>query len=794
MKYVLKSKDIIGFPKNYTKDACKNLLSGKLFVDAGFDEHMDYDIDSLDWNVNYSKAPTTHQLYLQSLMPVIYLAGGYIEEHKKKYLALANKFINSWYEFSLSAESEHNEYIWDEHATALRAESILSFLLVCRENRYKVNFEFLEKILIDHATWLSNIDNYQAGTNHGVFENRALMYLGFAFDNKEYINISKERTLSEVKHLFTSEAITTENSFTYQRINKDLFLDIALVLQSKEDDMGKKLMQLIYDAEDFMGYTIKPDGFSSSFGDTIMSSFIGNKYLNEDSVFALACSGGEKGSVEPDKLKFYPKSGYFIGREFWNNKGHGELKYSDATWLLFKSGFNNITHKHGDDNSFELYSRGYDIFVDCGMYNYMYRNPIRNYVRKSNAHNTVVVDDQSYNFLRTDLMHRCGMIYNEENNGAGYVVGFNYMYHGVYMIRHLIYFKTTIFILDEIKSKQPHKYSQLFHLGKDLKILNLSYDKMCAKIGDTNYYVSINQHNKQNIHSELFNGEMNEITDDVNCIQYGIMSQQFNEYDNINTLIFNSYKDNYQFITEINIDNKKDVVNNVDYDAKKRVAKIIKDDINIEFQLKTEEQLKGKLANKLLLDNFHIDISNNILTIKDMEQYKEDYKYAWYVFDETTRTYILKHMYDESSSSLLLDLSTIEAKCFSVSVFIFNENNGDKCSQKIGRFIRNDNNKWQYERNYETDEPLFEKNKQLYIKEILVQQKGKIFNLEVVGNNIEQVAWYIFKDGEKIDEIWYENNLTYSYKATEKGKYYFKAFAVHGDKKIVKASSYFEVK
>lgn len=74
MKYVLKSKDIIGFPKNYTKDACKNLLSGKLFVDAGFDEHMDYDIDSLDWNVNYSKAPTTHQLYLQSLMPVIDLS------------------------------------------------------------------------------------------------------------------------------------------------------------------------------------------------------------------------------------------------------------------------------------------------------------------------------------------------------------------------------------------------------------------------------------------------------------------------------------------------------------------------------------------------------------------------------------------------------------------------------------------------------------------------------------------------------------------------------------------------
>lgn len=569
MQYNLNSNNMLNMPKKNTLIAAEKLLNGKLYVDPWFDEQMDYSINTLNWNVQYSKAPTTHQLYLQGLTPIAYLTGAFVLSGKKDYIKLAIDFFYNWDDFQKSDESVKNEYIWDEHATAIRAESILYLALVASESNEYIDKK-IDYSINQHAEWLFNDNNYLYGTNHGVYEDKALLYLGYAINNYGYIEIAKKRISDEVNEMFSHEAVSTENSFNYHRINKELFSELGFIFNNLNDDYGDELLDLAGKAEDFMGYAIKPDGNCATYGDTLLADYKNCSYIDENSVLAYVSNKWNKNvktqEFEPEKIIAYPESGYFICREFWDNKNEDNLQYEDATWLLFKSGYTKITHKQADDNSFSLYSRGHDIFVDCGMYNYMYRNPIRHYVRTANAHNLVIADETSFEFLREDLKNRCGIAYSYIDDTVGYVIGYNCLYHGILMLRHLIFCKNSVFILDEIESNYEHKYSQLFHLGKNIKINYASNKNLVASIGDSKSYVEIEQFdNQNNIDIEIVNGNYTEIQ---GRISYGIMSEAFNKFLSIDTVKFNNIGCNCEFSTSI-------IIN--DINCEKRTFKYNKD-------------------------------------------------------------------------------------------------------------------------------------------------------------------------------------------------------------------------
>ena len=63
---------------------------------------------------------------------------------------------------------------------------------------------------------------------------------------------------------------------------------------------------------------------------------------------------------------------------------------------LNESGYLSSTHKHADDLSFVLYTKGHDIFIDPGMFNYMTGNEVHDYLISALAHNTVTVDELTY--------------------------------------------------------------------------------------------------------------------------------------------------------------------------------------------------------------------------------------------------------------------------------------------------------------------------------------------------------------------------------------------------------------
>lgn len=473
LKLGLASSDLCGgnFPIKGSLESAQKIMKGSLVVDAWIKDNVPFDLSRFDWGGAYGESPTTFQLYLQGLKPVSYLVGAYVLTRERRYYALAVKMFESWVRYEAGVRSRDNVYTWDQHAAALRSENILCLLTVGLESRLLSAraAKAMERILVRHGDYLADWKNYLPAENHGVFQDRALLYLGYALRNEEWVEIAIDRAFAQWDALFDSDMACVENSFLYHRVNKDLFIEIACLLVGKGRSEGEELQNKIMRAEDFMGYALMPNGVCPPYGDTLRDDYSHCAFLDAEGVLAYSSRKGESGAMPKSASIAYPQSGLYFGREHW---GRSRGAFEDAVWTMFRAGYSSITHRQADDNSFMLYARGHEVFTDAGIYNYMYRHPMRRHVRSALAHNTLVVDEKSYDFLQIGNSGMAGFCHVSIGDGTApdYIVGFNSLHFGVVHFRHFVYWKTVLVIVDEVWSRMPHTYSQLFYCGIDMVI------------------------------------------------------------------------------------------------------------------------------------------------------------------------------------------------------------------------------------------------------------------------------------------------------------------------------------
>ena len=77
----------------------------------------------------------------------------------------------------------------------------------------------------------------------------------------------------------------------------------------------------------------------------------------------------------------YSKSGYVIAK--------GLSDSGEPFHFVFKNAHQSVYHRHDDDLSFHLYFNGTVVFADGGGYSSIERDPIRQFLRSTYAHNTV---------------------------------------------------------------------------------------------------------------------------------------------------------------------------------------------------------------------------------------------------------------------------------------------------------------------------------------------------------------------------------------------------------------------
>lgn len=522
------------FYDSQVESVAQDIMHGKLWVNRVI-EPMPYSLDTLDFNVQWSKAAPTFQLYLQSLNSIQVLTLAFDATRDPAYLQFAMRFLQCWEAYSSNpALTCSNLYAFGDHAVALRAENLMYLGQVCSKVGMWSDpfYQHLYQLLVKHGELLCDDEHYTKQHNHGIMQDQALIHLGFVLNRRDWVEHAKERLLQQEQFAFNAECVHTENSPGYAAMVSGLFLDIGKFLMRNHDPLGEKLMADMNTTREFIGWTIKPNGIVAQVGDT--GNFPGRLYGPANKM--CRCTNEEH--------KFYPLTGYYFYRSNWGDEA------SHDTWKLLKSGYVQTTHKHADDCSFMLYSKGYEIFVDCGMYGYT-RDAFRAYFISALAHNTVIVDNVTYPCNQKHI-GCAGMRGYHAFPGYDHVRVFNDAYSGVKFQRDFCSADDLTLIMDTLESHRKHTYSQLFHLGEQMELINADDREVVIRLADSGYRVRLRQYGGP-VKLNLFRGNKKKPG-------LGLISRGTTHLDVITTLKFDLVGSSGVFVTAITIEDEHGAV------------------------------------------------------------------------------------------------------------------------------------------------------------------------------------------------------------------------------------------
>ena len=558
--------------------------------------------DGIDWNKQDVASASTFQLYLHGLSSIQVLAYAYKCTEERRYLDFAWGVLQSWLKFNANPDLvKGNKRCWMDHTVALRAESLLYFTQVALgthldEACFRVR---MNDLLCAHCVHLADDSHYTPNHNHGIIQDGALLHVAyFVHDDRsmDWIEHAKRRLSGQKTYAFNKELVHVENSPGYNVAVVKIFDEISGFLSAMDDSGSKTFRNDVTGMAEFLAWAYEPNGLMASIGDTFSTLKLSRK-SNEfaewgnrrlafvTSIGGEALSDGEK----VVKSKYYPETGYYFYRSNWETN-----EAINATWKMFKSGYSSRTHKHADDLSFMLYSKGCEIFTDPGMYNYMYGDRFREYFTSASAHNTITVDEQSYS-VAAEKRGNVGMLSCVTNGLFEVITAFNDMYPGVSIDRQFISSGDLTVLYDDIISAgKPHRYRQLFHLSERMTIMESSDEMVLMAITNSGYRVRVRQMTPTAL--SIHHG------DDEPPL-YGHISRTMDEVNDSDTLVFERNGVSLDYVTIITIEDKMgnvvlqngDVIKfcDVNYEPLSRSIKVPNQHLQIVSRQRFSPQLKS---------------------------------------------------------------------------------------------------------------------------------------------------------------------------------------------------------
>lgn len=368
-----------------------------------------------------------------------------------------------------SFEEKQNTMAFHDETTALRLQFWLKFYIFTRDKLAERDRMVLEETMQETAALLANEDFHSTNTNHGMFQDLALLLFALYFENTiqechSYKDLAITRLKNYFMHIFTNEGVHKEHAPAYHFLVAMYVRDISKLI-TITTGYSQSFMEFYEKAEEYATYIIRPDGFLPPISDTEPKKIQSSEYakLFESPLYLYAVTSGEQGEAPVQTDKVFLESGYAIFRDDW-------LKKEEATYVLFSAAYHTKYHKHSDDLNLYIYSNG-EIITEAGPNGYNYQDPYTEYAYSSFAHNTLVVNgqglprlDQQYNKVFLSDYHL--------SSEVSEVTGVNERFEGVKHIRNVKFEKEDkcITVRDHIISEQNNEYKILWHIAADIHV------------------------------------------------------------------------------------------------------------------------------------------------------------------------------------------------------------------------------------------------------------------------------------------------------------------------------------
>jgi len=368
----------------------------------------------------------------------------------------------------------------------------------------KIQDTFLEAFLgslFEHGRFIfNNLEYAPTRSSHYLSDIIGLIYISFFLGGNSKITkwqkFAVQTLEKEMDFQVLSDGVDYELSVSYHRYKTELFLWAGYVLKINRVNLSNEFWLKLGKMLNFVLAIIKPNGLVPQIGDSddsrlhlVWENYFSWEKRNYDSLIKLfSLVSGKQIENYPLNSASFPKGGIYILKDngFYLITGRGKCCYG-------KGG----SHIHNDMLSFELSLLGEDLIIDSGTYVYTSDYEERNKFRSTQAHNTVIIDNQEQNPLSLDPFYfeqRAQMTVKKWEEQKDFILFeaehdgyknprfaqnlFSRFARNKYLKQPVIYQRSLLWdkkdkslsIIDKFISQGHHELEWNFHLAPDIKI------------------------------------------------------------------------------------------------------------------------------------------------------------------------------------------------------------------------------------------------------------------------------------------------------------------------------------
>ncbi len=325
-------------------------------------------VPPVDWKQDpyQSKSWRTRLHTLGFLNPLLY---AYARRHEVEALERARDLMLDWIRANpLPDRPRRGRPPWGNKISGDRA-AILGYVTVasrCAGLLDPAQERTLRDSAVTHGRYLADARNYDPG-NHGLFMNQGLLelssYLPHLPHAGDWHRLAVERFKSSLP-VDAREGVDLEHSPQYQFLVLGLierFIALPGGHSPELLDAGRRMRAAA-------GWFVMPDGSVTRLGDT---------QTKQAPAWARREASSYRG-IAPTT-----RSGFGIVR-------------AGGSYLSVADGYHSTGHKQADELTFELYDRGRHIVTDTGRLTGTDTAATEAFVRSSQAHSSLLVDDRSF--------------------------------------------------------------------------------------------------------------------------------------------------------------------------------------------------------------------------------------------------------------------------------------------------------------------------------------------------------------------------------------------------------------
>lgn len=380
--------------------------------------------------------------------------------------------LSAWLDGYGSSRPADAPMSWHDETTAQRVLNVLSFVESCRWDLPDGVDQLVRDVLEPAAALLFAQDFHETGNNHGMFQDLALLHYAALtpYPTEAQRHRMAARAISRLDDYFsasfTAEGVHVENSPSYHLMASHYLKQFAELLEKMNHPRAHRFHGMVDHAGEYATHSVMPNGVHPPISDTKQRQLGSTVHgrLFEAPAYRFAVTAGAEGQEPTKRTLVLPGSGYAMHRSSWGDPL--------ATFVFFSAAYNADYHKHSDDLSIHLRSRGHDLLCESGPYGYDYQHPFSRYAYSQFSHNSLVVDGMS--LPRTDGQFDAVTLKENQTDGSALdVTGINTRYDDVTHSRRLQIRELSdgmqILVTDTIESASQHNYEILWNLGPGIK-------------------------------------------------------------------------------------------------------------------------------------------------------------------------------------------------------------------------------------------------------------------------------------------------------------------------------------